>query len=191
MGGQGRHEVQCIEALGEDFVKGEESIGIIPCEEIVHHLEAVFVVQDAQVADYVVLAEDVAAEGDALVEDGEGVTHGAIGLGGYYVEGFFIGIYAFLGRDFLEVAHGVVNADAVEVVGLAAAEDGGKNLVLLCGGKNEDGVCRRLLQRLEEGVESGCRQHVNLIYDVYAVLSHLWRNLHLVHQGLDVLYGIV
>ena len=101
MGGQGRHEVQCVEAFGEDFVKGEEGIGIISGEEIVHHLEAVFVVQDAEVADYVVLAEDIAAESDALVEDGEGVTHGAIGLGGYYVEGFFVGIYAFLGRDFL------------------------------------------------------------------------------------------
>ena len=61
---------------------------------------------------------------------------------------------AFLGGDVREVAHDVGDADAVEVEGLAAGENGRKDLVFLGGGQYEDGVCGRLLEGLEEGVES-------------------------------------
>ena len=63
--------------------------------------------------------------------------------------------------------------------------------MLLGGGKNEYGVCRRLLKCLEEGVERGRGQHVYLIDDIDAVLPHLRRNLHLVHQILDVIHTVV
>ena len=63
--------------------------------------------------------------------------------------------------------------------------------MLLSSRKNEYGVCRRFLQSLEEGVEGRLRQHMYLVDDVDAVVSHLRRHSHLVHQGLDVLYTVV
>ena len=83
------------------------------------------------------------------------------------------------------------NADAVEVVGLAAAEDGGEYLVLLGRGEDEDGMCGRFLQSLQEGVEGGRRQHVDLVYDVHGIPAGLGRNLHLVHEVLDVVDPVV
>jgi hypothetical protein len=43
--------------------------------------------------------------------------------------------------------------------------------VRLGGGENEDDVGRRLLQGLEEGVEGGLREHVDLVYEVNLVLA--------------------
>ena len=63
--------------------------------------------------------------------------------------------------------------------------------MLFSGGQDEDGVCRGLFQGFEEGVEGTLGQHVNLIYYVHAVLSNLRRHLHLLHEGFDVLYGVV
>ena len=191
MAGQGAHKVQGVEALGQDLVQGEEGAAVIAGQEVFHHLETVFVVQDIEVSDDVLVFDIRSAESHRLVKDGEGVTHSAIGLGGYHVEGFVVYLYAFLLCNAAEVSHHIRDGDAVEVIRLAAAQDGGENLVLLRGGQNEDGVCRGLFQRFEESVESGLGEHVDLVYDVYTVLSNLRRHLHFLHQGLDVLYRVV
>ena len=149
------------------------------------------VIQHTQVAFYVFVDNIGSAESHRLVKDGEGVAHCAIGLGGYYVEGFVVYGNAFFLRNSPKVFHHVGDADTVEVVGLAAAEDGGEYLVFFRCGQDEDGMCRGLLKGFEEGVESALGQHVHLIYDVHAILSHLRRHLHLVHEGLDVLHGVV
>ena len=191
MRGQGADEVQGVEALGQDLVKGEERAGVVPCQEVIYQGEGELVVQYVQVADDVFVFDVLSAEGHRLVEDGERVAHGTIGLGGYYVEGFVVYLYAFFFRDTLEVAHHVGDGDAVEVVGLASAQDGGKDLVLLGGGQDEDGVCRGFFQCFEEGVEGGLREHVHLVDDIHAVLSYLGRHLNLLHECLDIFHGVV
>ena len=189
--GKGPYEVQGVEALRQNLVQGEESVSVVSAQEIIHHPETVFVVQDVEVADDVFVMDIGAAEGHRLVENGEGVAHGSIGLGSDYMEGFVVDGDSFLGGDAAKVPHHVRNADAVEVVGLAAAQDGGKNLVFLRCRQNEDGVCRGLFQRLEEGVEGGLGQHVDLIDDVHAVASDLRGHLYLFHERFDVFHGVV
>ena len=100
-------------------------------------------------------------------------------------------IHIFLCRNIFQVADNILHPDAVEIVGLAAGQDGGENLVLLCGGKDEDGILRRFLKCLEKGVEGGLGQHVDLIYDIDAVAANLRRNAHLVGEGTDVLHRVV
>ena len=153
MGAQGRDEMEGVEALGKHFVKGQEGLGVVPGEEIVHQGEAVFVVEDVEVADDVFVLHGGAAEGYRLVEDGQRVAHGPVGLHGDDVEGLVVDGHAFLDGDVAEVADDVGDGDAVEVVGLAAAQDRREDLVLLGRRQDEDGVCRRLLEGLEEGVE--------------------------------------
>ena len=63
--------------------------------------------------------------------------------------------------------------------------------MLLGGGKDEDGVRRRFLKSLQEGIESRRREHMHLVYDIDAVLAHLRRDLNLVHQFLDGIDTIV
>ena len=51
------------------------------------------------------------------------------------------------------MVHYALNRHSVEVINLASAQDCWQNLVLLGCGKDEDGVCRRLFERLQKGVE--------------------------------------
>ena len=62
---------------------------------------------------------------------------------------------------------------SLEVVDLAAREDGGQDLVLLGRGEDEDDMGGRFLQRLEEGIEGLLREHVDLVDDKDLVASHL------------------
>ena len=115
----------------------------------------IFVVEDVEIADHVLVMDIGAAEGHSLVENGQSVTHCSVSLLGDDVQRLVVDGDVLLGGDVAEVLHDVGYADAVEVVGLAAGQDRRKDLMLLRGGKDEDGVCRRLLQSLEESVE--CR----------------------------------
>ncbi len=84
-----------------------------------------------------------------------------------------------------------LDADAVEVVDLAAREDGGDDLVFFGRGQDEQGMGGRLLECLEEGVEGRRREHVHLVDDVDAVFSDLGRDAHLVGERADVLDRVV
>ena len=99
--------------------------------------------------------------------------------------------YVFAGSHHPEVADDVVNGNPVEIIGLAAGQDGRKNLVLFRCRKDEDCMCRRLLKCFEKGIECCLREHVHLIYNIYAVFPDLRRYPHLVHQVLDVLDTVV
>ena len=83
------------------------------------------------------------------------------------------------------------NRDTLEVEDLTAAEDRRKHLVLLGRRHNEDGVARRLLKRLEEGVEGARRQHVHLVDDEDLVLSGRGRDVHLLAERADIVDAVV
>ena len=188
---QRQHEMQGVEALVQDLVEGQQGGGVVLCQEGIHQLERVFIVKDVEVADDVGVVDFLAAESHGLVEYREGVPHRTVGLGRYHVQGFIVDGDALPGRYTAQIAYYVGDTDAVEIVGLAAAQYGRDDLVLFRGRQDEYGMCGRLLQCLEEGVERRLAEHVHLIYDIDAVTAHLRRYLHLVQQGLDVVYAIV
>src|SRR5262249_5973147 len=70
------------------------------------------------------------------------------------------------GHDVAEAVHDARGADAAEVEALAARQDRHGDLLHLGGGEDELDVRRRLLERLEQGVESLPAQHVDFIDDV-------------------------
>ena len=61
--------------------------------------------------------------------------------------------YTFVGSHHPEVLHNIFDRDPVEIVCLATRQDGRKNLMLFRRRQNEDSMCRRLFEGLEEGVE--------------------------------------
>ena len=57
--------------------------------------------------------------------------------------------------------------------------------------QDKDRVMGRLLQRLQESVESGRTQHMDLINDKDLILSDWGRDTHLLDQRADVVDRIV
>ena len=82
----------------------------------------------------------VPAESHRLVEDGERITHGPVRLHGYDMEGLVVDGNVFLLGDGPQVPDHVGYADPVEIIGLAAREDGRQYLVLLGRRKDENSV---------------------------------------------------
>ena len=76
---------------------------------------------------------------------------------------------AFLSREVGQLGDADVQRDPPEVEPLAPRHYGQGHLVGLGGRQDEDRVGRRLLQRLEQGVERLRGQHVDLVDDVYPV----------------------
>ncbi len=191
MGTQGRDKILGVESLGEHLVEYLERAGIVPRQKSVHKAETVLVVKHVEIVHHILGTDVRAAEGHSLVEYGQRVAHRPVSLVGYDMQRLVVDADTLLSGDVAQIAHYVRDADALEVVGLAAAEYRRDYLVLLGGGEDEYGVCWRLLKRLEEGVERGLAQHMHLIDDIDRIASHLRRYLHLVHQGLDVLHAVI
>ena len=191
MRAQRRDEMLRIETLAEDLVEGEQRRSVIPRQQRIHQAETVLVVEHPERTDHVLVSDVRSAERDRLVEQGQRIAHRPVRLVGDHVERAVVHGDPLLGGDPLQIAHDIRHADAVEIVGLATAQDGREDLVLLRGREDEDGVCRGLFQGLEEGVECRLREHVHLIDDIHRIASHLRRNLHLVHQALDVVHAVV
>ena len=94
----------------------------------------------------------------------------------------------FLCGDVLQMFDRVFDADAVEVINLATAQDSRQYFMLFCCGKDEDGMLRRLFQCFQKSIEGGLRQHVDLINDIDFILADLWRDTYLFDQRTDVFY---
>ena len=63
--------------------------------------------------------------------------------------------------------------------------------MLFSRSKNEYRMCRRFLECLEKCVECRLGKHVDLVYDIDAVLTHLRRDTYLIHKCLNVLDTVV
>ena len=188
---QGAYEMQGVEALVKDFVEQHKGGGIVAGQEGIHQTEAVLVVQHSEVTDNVFVLDVGATESYALVEQGEGVAHGAVGLLGYHMDALVVYLYSLSRCYGLDILGDIRDGDAVEVVGLAAGKYRGQNLVLLRGAEDEHCVGRRFLEGFEEGVEGLRGEHVDLVDDVHAVAPHLRRDLYLLQKGADVVHAIV
>ena len=183
--------MQCVEPFGKNLIELQQRGAVVPRQKSVHQVETIVIIKHIEVLQNLLVLHIGPAERHRLVKDRKRVTHSPVGFLRYHMQGLIINIHTLLPRYHPKVAHDVRHRDPVEIVGLATRKNRRQNLMLLGRGKNEYGVCRRLLQRLEKCVESRGRKHVDLVYDVNAVLSHLRRNLHLVHQVLDVINTVV
>ena len=188
---ESRHESLAGESPREHVVEREQRLDIVARQERFGHAEVGVVVQYVERLGHLLIAEFLPAERNGLVEHRQGVAHAAVGFLCDQVERLVVGGDSLLRGDVFEVFHGVLDADAVEVVDLAAGEDRRDNLVFFGGRQDEDGVCGRLLERLEEGVEGGRREHVDLVDDEDRVASHLRDDAHLFDERTDVLDRVV
>ena len=162
--------------LGRDRVGGaEEQLGI----------------GDAEHCEHVVGRDLVAAVGDELIEGPERVAEAAVGGAGDRP-------HRPVGEgDRLRAGHpaqddrDVLRRGAGEVEALAAIDDRRHHLVGLGGRQHENGVRRRLLERLQERVPGLAGEHVRLVEDVDLPLAGRRRVADPLAQLADVVDGAV
>ena len=85
----------------------------------------------------------------------------------------------------------VLRRDAPEGELLAAGADGGRHLVELGSGQDEHQVRGGLLQDLQQGVEGRCREHVDLVYDVYPLAYRSGGEHRLIPEGTHLIHAVV
>ena len=110
--------------------------------------------------------DDAGAVGDRLIDQRERIARRALGRAGDGRKRLGVGLHAFGSADAAQMRHELVGLDPAQVEALAARQDGDRDLADLGGGEDELRVRRRLLQRLQEGVERLLREHVDLVDDV-------------------------
>ena len=107
------------------------------------------------------------------------------------VECLVVGRNALLRCHIAQILNAILNADAVEVVDLAAREDCRYNLMLLGGCEDEYCVVWWLLKCLEEGVERRCGEHMHLVDDEHRVATLLRDDAHLLDEVADIIHRVV
>ena len=158
---------------------------------MVYQSEVVFVVEDIEVCYNLIIFDILATECHSLVEEGKGIAHRPISLLCQNVQSILLYLNPLFLCYVREVFNHVGDRDPVEIVGLAPRKDSWEDLMLFCSGQNEDSVCRRFLKCLQEGVESGSRQHVHLVDDIYAVLADLRWDTHHLCEIADIIHRVV
>ena len=185
------HEGLTRETLREHLIEGHQRLGVVAREQQLGHAEVGVVVQHIEGLGYGAIVERRTAERYGLVEHREGIAHTAIGLLGNEVERLLVGLDTLLLGDVLEILYAIFDTDAVEVVDLTTRQDGGNDLVFFGRCEDEDGMLGRLFEGLEEGVEGGSREHVDLVDDEHRVATYLGDDAHLLDQGADILHRVV
>ena len=189
--GQSLYEQTAVEALVDDVVQQYHRLTGLVRHSVVHQTEVILRVQHVQVFYHLLIRNIALTEGCCLVEDAQSVTHTTVGLLGDDGQRLLLILYALLLGNVLQVVDGIGYRHTLEVVNLATTENGGQYLVLLRSSQDEDDVCWRFLQCLQESVKGCRREHVHLVNDKDLILAQLRRDARLLHQRLDVLYRVV
>ena len=183
--------MQGIESLCKHFIESKHRCRVISLEECIHQREAILIIKHIQVTKHILILHISTAERHSLVKDRKSVTHGTICLMSNHMKRLIVNGDSLARSHHSKILHDVLDSDSVEVICLTSRKDSRKNLMFLSCSKNENRMCRRFLERLEECIECSLREHVHLVDDIDAVSAHLRRYAHLVHQSLDILDTIV
>ena len=146
---------------------------------------------EAEHRNHVGLRYVVSLEGDQLVEGRKCVAHAAFRAARDGEERVFAGLHAFALADLRQVLHDEGRRDAAQVEALAARDDGGGELVELRRCEDELHMGRRLLKRLEKGVECARREHVDFVDDEDLVARRRRGELHGFAQVADIVHACV
>ena len=153
--------------------------------------EVILRIEDVQILAYQLIGKVTPSKANHLIEDGKRITHSSVRLLSNQVQCLRLSLITFFLSDILQVLNGSLYGHTLEVVNLTTAEDGWKNLVLLCGGQDKDDIRRWLFKSFEECIESGTAEHVNFINDEHLVLAYLRGNLYLFYQFADIFHRVV
>ena len=191
MAGQSVDKVSTVETLVNHVVKQDHNVGSLILKSLVDDVKVVVGVEHIKVLDNLFVGNISLREAHRLVENRQCVAHSAVGFFGNNLQSCVLIRHPFLIGHHLQMGHGVGYGHPFEVVNLATREDCRQHLVLFRSGEDENHVCWRFLERLEEGVERCRREHVHLVDDENLVAAYLRRNSCLLHERSDILHRVV
>ena len=103
---------------------------------------------------------------DGLIEQRKGIAHRAFRRARDQCQRGRLDLDFLFCGDAFEMLHQERGIDAPQIEALATRQHRHRHLADFRRGENELGVRRRLLQRLEQRVECGARQHVHFVEDI-------------------------
>ena len=120
MGAQCRHEMQGVEPFREYFVECQEGFPVVSRQKSVRQRERIFVIEDIEIFQDVLVFDFRPAERYRLVENRKGIPHCPVCLVRNDMQGFVVYLHPFLVRDCPELSYDIVDGYPVEIVCLAA-----------------------------------------------------------------------
>ena len=86
-------------------------------------------------------------EGNTLIQQAQGITHGAVCHLGNVAQSSVLHLYLLRVHQFLHAIRDGINGDSFKIISLAAGQDRNGDLVHLCGRQNKNNIRGRLFQR--------------------------------------------
>ena len=87
--------MKCIESLCQNLVKGKESRRIISLEESIHKREAIFIIKDIEIPQYILIFYICSTKGHSLVEDSQRVAHRSVCLVSNHMKRLVVNCHIF------------------------------------------------------------------------------------------------
>ena len=128
---------------------------------------------------------------DALIQQAQSVSHGAVRRPGDVAQRPFLYLLPFLFHQLPHPVRNGFNGNPLEIIPLAAGQNGDGDLVHLRGCQNENHVRGRFFQGFQQRIERSYGEHMHLVDDVNLIFS-LCRGVgHLIHNFPDVVHTVV
>ena len=109
-----------VEAVRQDIVDNQHHIADLILKRQVDNFEIVLSIEDIKVFKHLLVGDVSLTERCSLIENGQCVTHAAVGLLGYHVKCLLLVCYALTLGYILQVSHDALHRHTLEVINLAA-----------------------------------------------------------------------
>ncbi|OSM07631.1 putative Dual specificity phosphatase, catalytic domain protein [Magnetofaba australis IT-1] len=105
---------------------------------------------------------------NGLIQQRQRIAHRTVSGAGHRFDARLVPFDRLFLQNLAQIAAQGLQRHALEIIALAAADDGGQNLAHFGGGEDEFDVGRRLFQGFEQGVEGALGEHVGFVQGVDA-----------------------
>ena len=130
-------------------------------------------------------------KGNALVQQAESVSHGAVRRSRNITQSLFLHLLSFLFHQLPHPVRDGFDGNPLEIIPLASGQNGDGNLVHLRGRQNENHIGRRLLQGFQQRIKGSYGEHMHLVDDVNLIFPLRRRVGYLIHNFPDVVHAVI
>ena len=109
-----------VETVRQDIINNQHHIAHLILKRQVDDFEIVLSIEDIKVFKHLLVGYVSLTERCSLVEDGQSVTHAAIGFLSYHVKCLLLVSYALTLGYMLQVTHDALHRHTLEIINLAA-----------------------------------------------------------------------
>ena len=187
-----RHKLLHISAGKHHFFHQRHSLFRIFLGQGFGHFEENGLVYRAHNIQHLFQCHFLAAEkGKALVQDTQGISHGAIPQLGHIADSFGRCSVPFLGKIFRKGFRDGLRRDSSKIKPLYTGQNRRGDFLGVCGRQNEDNMCRGLFQCFQQCVKGTIGKHMHFVDDIDFKPS-LGRGIfYFFADFADIIYAIV